>query len=54
MSMGLCPTRASPAREPRYELEKCYGSISFLKPATNWSIIYDFKQNGHVTNHVTY
>ena len=23
-------------------LEKCYCSISFLKPATNWSIIYKF------------
>ena len=24
------------------KLEKCYYSISFLKPAANWSIIYDF------------
>ena len=30
------------------ELEKCYCSISFLKPATKWSIIYDFYLNGHV------
>ena len=38
----------------KYEVEKCYCSISFLKPATNSSIIYDFKQNGHVSYHVTY
>ena len=30
------------------ELEKRYGTISFLKPATKWSIIYDFYLNGHV------
>ena len=28
--------------------------ISFLKLATNFSIIYDFKENNHVTYHVTY
>ena len=26
----------------------------FLKPAANWSIVYDFHQNGQVTYHVTY
>ena len=24
------------------ESEKCYFSISYIKPATNWVIIYDF------------
>ena len=40
-------------RDIYYKLEKCYCTISFLKLATNWSIIYIFKQNGHVTYHVT-
>ena len=31
-----------------------YCLISFLKPATNLSIIKDFVKNGHVTYHVTY
>ena len=25
-----------------YEVEERYCSISFLKPAANWSVIYDF------------
>ena len=24
----------------KYKLEKCYCTISFLKPVTNWSIVY--------------
>ena len=37
-----------------YEFEQFFFPISFLKPATNWSIVYDFQQNGHVTYHATY
>ena len=37
-----------------YEFEQFFFPISFLKPATNWSIVYDFQQNVHVTYHVTY
>ena len=37
-----------------YEVEERYCSISFLKPAANWSVIYDFLQHGQVTYHVTY
>ena len=33
---------------------KNFFPIYFLKPAANWSIVYDFHQNGHVTYHVTY
>ena len=33
---------------------KNFFPIYFLKPATNWSIVYDFHQNGHVAYHVTY
>ena len=32
---------------------KC-GLRILRKPATNWSIIYIFLQNGHVTNHLSY